>query len=428
MVREEFGVAASRTSSSWVLEAAFAALLLLFYVEFTPFLPRDPASVAARDMTSMSGDLLRQASFLAVFLVIAGYAIARRGLSLATVVPLPMVFLLAWCLMSSTWSSTPDITFRRAALQVILVWSTFLSVDLLGTERSLAIWRYVLLAVLATDWLSVIFVKAAIHQPDDFEKGLTGDWRGVHTHKNIAGAICANSAMVFFYWWLEDRRHWRLAALAAAVVFLVMTWSKTSMALLPVALLGGALYGVAMKSELDRSILFVLAGLILAAGAAAVALEWQAIAHFLQDPQNVTGRTAIWDAELRYARDHPIFGSGFGTFANPGVRSPIFYYVGTSWVASIGEGHNAYLELLLTTGTIGLLLALIALVIAPFVLLFRRDAIPLGMKQLLFTLFVFLFLHDFVESDFLGNSGPTWGMDLMTLALLYTGRQEANSP
>jgi len=425
MVREQFGAADARTSSSWALEAAFAALLLLFYVEFTPFIPRDAASVAARDMSAMAGDLLRQASFLGVFLAIAGYAIARRGLSLVTIVPIPMALLLAWCLMSTAWSSEPDITFRRAALQAILVWSMFLSVDLLGAERSLAIWRYVLLAVLAADWLSVIFVKGAIHQPDDFEQGLAGDWRGVHTHKNIAGAICANSAMVFFYWWLEEKRRWQLLALAAAVAFLVMTWSKTSLALLPVALAAGAVYGVAMRNELDRGILFVAAALALVAGAAAVALEWQTIAHFLQDPQNVTGRTAIWDAELRYARDHPVLGSGFGLFANPGARSPIFSYVGTSWLTSIGEGHNAYLEILLTTGCVGLVLMLIALVAAPLILFFRHDEMPLRLKQLLFALFVFLVLHNFVESDFLGNSVPTWGMALMTLALLYTGAREA---
>ena len=47
----------------------------------------------------------------------------------------------------------------------------------------------------------------------------------------------------------------------------------------------------------------------------------------LEDPTEFTGRAAIWQAEIAFIRDHPLLGSGFGTFADTGSLSPLHNYV-----------------------------------------------------------------------------------------------------
>jgi O-antigen ligase len=410
----------------WIAQTAFVALLLLVFIGLTPFAPRTAAAIAARDATSASGDLARQLSFLSVFAVIAFAAVRIRGWGVLASVPIMLAALMAWCALSASWAGEPDVTFRRAILAAILVWSVMLSVDTLGSERTLALLRVVFAVLLVVDFLSVVFIHQAVHQSDEVEASLAGDWRGVHSHKNTAGFFMASASVLFFYFARKTRRPIDILLCAASLVFLVMTRSKSSMGLLPVAVLMALFYRFAWRSGLDRLIAMVGIGLVTLVCALAITLEWDAIARFLQDPEQLTGRAAIWQAELSFIRDHPMLGSGFNSFANTGVHSPIYHYVGPTWVASIGEGHGGYLELLVTIGFVGFALAMIALVVQPFLAFWRAGGEP-GFNVLLFTLFSFIVLHNFMESDFLEGTAPQWAEFLVILALLRVSRREARA-
>ena len=62
-----------------VAEAGFVLLLLLIFVGTTPLDDRSVASLAARNATSASGDLIRQVSFLGTFAIIVFAALRKRG-------------------------------------------------------------------------------------------------------------------------------------------------------------------------------------------------------------------------------------------------------------------------------------------------------------------------------------------------------------
>ncbi len=204
-----------------------------------------------------------------------------------------------------------------------------------------------------------------------------------------------------------------------------MTRSKSSLGLLPVALAAGALYRIAARNILDRTIAAVGAALFVLAFGVVVALEWQVIAGVLEDPQHFTGRAAIWSAEFAFIRDHPLVGSGFGTFGNTGVRSPIYQYVGAGWVSQIGEGHNGYLEMLVTLGGIGFAIGMAGLLVQPFLQFWRAGRGRPNLDALLFTLFTFDVLHNFMESDFVQVTSAQWGQMLMVIALLRVSQREA---
>ncbi len=418
------GTAGARSSvDSRILEVAYVVLLLLFFVGLTPFEPRTPAAIAARDLASASGDTLRQICFLSVFVVIAVMALRKRGLQALACMPIMFGVLLAWCMLSAFWAAEPDIVVRRSFLAIILVWSVMLSVDSIGIERSLSLWRYVLIGVLAADWLSILFIHGAVHLSTDIEPNLAGAWRGLHAHKNTAGFVTACAAIFFLYFAIKTRRPSDMIFLAASVLFLIMTRSKASLGLLPLALLAGGIYRFTSGNRLDRQIAAVAAAFLLMIFAAAIAVQWDVIARFLEDPENLTGRTAIWQAELAFIRDHPLLGSGFGSFTNTGVRSPISDYVGANWVSQIGESHNGYLELLVTIGGVGFVLAMVGLVVEPLIAFWRNSRHAQGLYALLFSLFFFIVLHNFVESDFFEGTAVQWGEFLLVIALLRTARR-----
>ena len=423
MVNEGFARVPSRFDTRFA-EAGFVLLLLLIFVGLSPFDTRNAAAVGARAASSATGDSLRQISYLGVFAIIVIAAWRRHGLAAARAVPLLLTLLMGWCLLSATWADEPDIAARRAVLAITLVLSMLLSVDTLGTERAVVLWRNVMIFVILADWISVALVHQAVHLPDDVEPDLVGSWRGVHSHKNTAGFVAATASAMFFYFSVTTRRWTDIVMLFVSLGFLVMTRSKSSMGLLPIALIAGGLYRIAWRNQFDRTIAAVTAALFILVFAAVVSVQWEFLARILEDPQRFTGRSAIWQAELAYIRDHPLFGAGFGTFTNVGVRSPIYPYVGGGWVANIGEGHSGYLEILVTIGGIGFALAMAALVVQPFISFWRPERSEGSFNALLFTIFFFAILHNFMESDFLEGTAVQWGQYLLVLGLLRVSLRE----
>jgi O-antigen ligase len=204
-----------------------------------------------------------------------------------------------------------------------------------------------------------------------------------------------------------------------------MTRSKTSLGLLPIALLSAIVFRFTRPQSLERWIVLIAGGLVLALATLSLIVDQHAIERLLTDPTEFTGRVAIWQAEFAFVRDHPLLGAGFGSFADTGALSPLYNYVTDKWVQGEAHGHNAYLQLLVTIGGIGFVLAMLALVVQP-ALAFRRieDRQEVVLFTPLFALFVFVVLHNFVESDFLEGDGPVWVGFLLMLGCLHA-RQAA---
>jgi O-antigen ligase len=330
-----------------------------------------------------------------------------------------MAVLLCWCLASAFWSAEPAVVFRRAGLEVVIVTALCFSVDILGAERAFRIWRWLLAGVLLTNFLSIPLVPAARHLAGaSGDAGLIGDWRGLYGHKNIAGAVCAITAILFLFARMGWRNWIGIAVAAAACVFLVMTRSKTSLGLLPLAVAAGLAYRIFWRDGLSRAVLAIAGLLLLAAAILLAVMDGDMLRHLLEDPQEFTGRTAIWTAELSYIHDHPLLGSGFGTFADSGGLSPLHNYAGGAWVEGAAHGHDGYLQLLVTIGGIGFALAMLALVIEPLRRFWALDWDEDGFKPMLFALFIFLILHNVMESDFLEGDSVTWAALVLVIAAL----------
>ena len=412
-------VAIAAPARRWLDEAVFLVFLLLAFIGLTPFHAPDPLieQLGAVAKTG-AGDTLRQVAYLLAFAGIVFVAFRRRGASAFSSLPLALLGLLLWCIVSALWSPEPGVTIRRAGLAVVLVVSAMMSVETLGTEKAMRLWRWVLLAVLIINIASAKLVANAVHPPGEADPALVGNWRGVYVHKNIAGAVGAVTALIFLF---TPRENWRqrlgdFAVVGLALFFTVMTRSKSSLGLLVIAILAGAVYRIAWRREIDRTIALVGLGLVLVAGTVFVASDQSLFARLFSDPQQFTGRTQIWNAEIAYIRDHILFGSGFGTFAGTGNVSPLARYV-SGWVATdAANGHNGFLQLLVTVGGIGFILAMVALVVMPVFQFWRRD--HLRQKAVLFAVFVFLVLHNLMETDFLEGDGVAWVSYLLMLAML----------
>lgn len=398
-------------------EAGFMGLLLLLLVTLHPFTPPAHSTLVISAIEPVATDASRQISFTAVFLLTFLAAAFSWSPAVTRAVPWSVALLLGWCLLSTVWSDAPATVFRRAALICEVSVSTLLCTTLLGAERAFLRLRQVLLLVLIVNWIAIPLIPAAIHLPGELDPKLVGNWRGLYEQKNVAGAVCALTILAYLFPGARAR-HWSdWLVIAAAAGFLYMTKSKTSMSLLPVAAAFGYLYRRGWKDGLNRALLAATGLLIVIAIAAFALLNADLITHIMQDPDALTGRTEIWEADIAYLHDHFFLGAGFEAVFGTGGQSPLTNYLhGRNWVADVSNSHNGYLEIFLGLGAMGFGLALLVLLAIPFAKFWPLNRDPA--RDGYFAIFIFIVFHNFTEADFLAPDGVLWMAFLMVLSAL----------
>jgi O-antigen ligase len=402
-----------RSGQAWlVANACFAALLLAVLVGVTPF------QEWVMEGENGKGDLLNQLLHLGIVTILffaSGTTLTRRQL-----LPLPFSFVLlfALCALSILWSIDPLISMRRLALTVIVCWVIFRCIGELGYARTLLIIRYALIALTVVNFLVVFYTDYGVH-PELIgeESSVVGNWRGILPHKNIAGATCAFTVLFLTFDVKQVPRWLAWATIAASLVFLFYSQSRTSEGVLAFSLLCGWL--IRPYSANYRTVLAL--ALVIVAGLAVQIVSGyiDAIQTFLNDPGSLTGRAAIWPLLLEYAADHPWTGAGFGAFWQIGDKSPIWLLT-DSWVAHFaGHGHNGYLDLLVTIGIPGLVAAVLTLLLWPLARLLLSLSISKPSRSLLLSVLVFCAGHNLSESSLLNGSAAVQVFLVITVALIY---------
>ena len=163
---------------------------------------------------------------------------------------------------------------------------------------------------------------------------------------------------------------------------------------LVIAAAGAATIGTAVPTPGRRGTLAILLGLTLAAVAV--------VAH---DPPSTTSsyRTAYWRAALAEAGDHPLLGSGAGSFY-------LAWREHRTVAADVRDAHSLYVEVLSELGPVGL--ALIAVVVGvPLAAAVRRRGDPVAAAAA--AGFVVFALHAGLDWD--------WEMPVVTLVALGCG-------
>ncbi|QXT35524.1 O-antigen ligase family protein [Sphingomonas sanguinis] len=368
------------------------------------------------------GSPLRQICYFAI-LPVAIFAVRplhRPERLLA--VPWTLLVALGWCWLSLSWSIAPDIGIRRLLLTTIVIWTLFLTVESIGYERVMKVTRIVMVVTLAVNFLTVLAVPSfGIHQAaaaaDASDPGLVGDWRGMMLQKNFAGAACAFTLIMFMLDAGRIARWIRALVVVAAVVFLIKSGSKTSMGIAVLGIGIGFLYtryNPAYRSLLIPALLIVSVTITLL-----LQIYWDDLIAPLSDQGAFTGRTQIWPPLFAYFQDHWFFGTGYGSFWNIGFgKSPIFTY-SKGWVLHITQGHNGYLDLLVTIGLPGLLLVIFATIVVPIGRLLSSKTAPRGPGSVVLAMLIFAMGHNFTESSIFDRDAIVQTFLMLAVALGY---------
>jgi exopolysaccharide production protein ExoQ len=401
---------------------------------FTGQLGQNEGTIDVSRITGESSNLINQA--LAIFLLINGFIVSRFiktnfGVLLAVLAPLMLV--VCWIYMSSSWSEFPTLTLRRAFRLHIEITSVVLLALSLQTRDALLkciFWSFLIIDLAD---LASIAVPSISFSPIGFS--------GIHGHKSAAGAFFFFALPIFAFGIFNRAICWSriIAAFAffTALAMLALSLSKTAVLALFLTLVGST--RLALAGNIYGRIILPCIGV----GMAVVVLTTMAAADFgisdlfkvLFGDATLTGRDQIWSYAMYRLEDNPLFGVGFGALWQAGTDSEAYLMnSGAHWIAI--QAHNGYVDVLAQLGYIGLLLLVIYLVVAlKYLCAYSSDELETHKIASLanYSLYVFWgsVLYNITDSSFFRSGHSTWTIFLLvttcTIGLVTRSRSSSRS-
>jgi exopolysaccharide production protein ExoQ len=314
--------------------------------------------------------------------------------------------------LSIVWSAYPDLTLRRSIVLVCLtVAAAGVAAGIRDLHRAHTVFAYSMGATMALNLAAVILV------PSEAMSDIGAE--GWYSQKNAAGAVAMTALLAQCTWLVSGRKsagHWMIgfAMIAISLAFLLLTRSKTSLALTALALLVLASFSIAARG----GPVVTLAGALLAIVASSCFLvlltlndfDLSRILGLVLEDTSFTGRDELWAFAVRVGMENPWLGHGYGAFWDVGVGGdPLLRMEPGSWLGDVEPGvinqaHNGYLELWLHLGIPLMVFAvLVVLVLAAkgvlFCVIARNDP---GVKAALafLTIMPFIYLaHNLTEAS-----------------------------
>lgn len=405
----------------------FVQIFLLFWVTLTPFIDlRDPSVLLAQEQ----GNFWQQLISLTLFFISGLYLLANRHIAFKMLSPV-LIILLLWQFITVFTSDYSDVAFRRYVFSMTVIVTTMAWILLPeNTQHFQRMIKYLSLFILALSYFGVIFMpEVSIHNSAEvLELINAGSWRGHFSHKNIAGPAMIVLIIYNLYLIRKDDLLVPVINIALATVFLYFSNNKTSIGLIIFALLVAEAIRYARFLPI-KFVIFLTPVCLMAVLTFGTVLN-QSVQDFvsglISDP-TFTGRTDVWKFAIEHMQAHPWIGYGFDTFWNMSNLINGGYEIET-WAATAGHAHNGYLNLVMTTGLIGVALFILWMVFCPLIDYHRsqKTGNDPALSLMYLRIWVFMMLYANLESPFFAPRGQVWfSLLAAVLALRLHARSRA---
>ncbi len=385
-----------------------ALMLTVLLTSFRPFQPDV-------GMGLTNGDVVNQIGFSLLGVVSLGcFAMLIRPRRAVMLWGPWMLLLFGFFCFSVAHALDPSSAVRAASITLIGVLALGVVLTLpRDADDFCAVIGFAAAAVLIVSYAGLLVLPdVAKHTADAVEPEHAGLWRGVFSHKNIAGPVmaCLSFSGVFLF-----RQGWRRlggAIFLAALIFVANTGSKTTAGLVPLSILIVILPG--LLGLRGVTVFLVVAALLgTALGTLGIVflapLKQLASQHF--PDLTYTGRTTLWEYAGEMIAKRPWAGYGFDSFwGTPWIQQEEQPFDRAWDIRGIVHGHDGYVDIALTMGLPALGVAVIAFLVEPLRDYLRTPPLPANIRMADFFLMTVLFttLNAFLESFFFRRADPVW--------------------
>jgi len=315
---------------------------------------------------------------------------------------------------SILWAFKPDISFSRftAELMVLISVMPLMFADPRADNMANVFYCFavgsILNAVLILSGNSIqsMVMGLKIGYPGYFSfKGELGEFAAfailfslyeiAHPGKRRASGLIIVAVSIYLVLVSGSKGSLGCALLAAMLAILVLFVGKKMRVSPPIVLLP-LLIGYAVLSK-------VLGNLI-------NRISWHIYGNY-----DLSGRIYIWDLVNSEIAKRPLLGWGYRSIWLVGPDSPTLVDSGGSWVGRMPTAHNGYLDMMMDTGYIGLVLFVIFIFATLHAIGRVTDRDP-ARAWLLLSIALFISLQNFLESSWMQGAEPLWLMFVIVVA------------
>jgi O-antigen ligase len=360
------------------LERIFVVAALLLMLGALKGLFSDLTQVEGGMGSSTSGNLRFQLASMTVYMVSLAFIVRRLDhffwLCLRNKA---LLVLLAMVMVSALWSTDPVVTLRRGSA---LLGTSFFAIYLVMRFRPDELMRlltYAFLAAALASLFAVFLVPSVGLHVGDAHSGL---WRGVFGHKNMFGRMMALGAILLLLM-TQSRSFPPLLAWGGFLLCALLTAMSQSMTAW-VGFMASLPLIVTFRILRDTDDLRAMQYGFLLAFIAAISLYllfsyMDVFLGLLGRDGSLSARTKIWDLAFEAGARQPIFGYGYRVFWTQ--DNAAWFYGLLSWSAGFGHSHNAFIDMWLDLGFVGLgVFALVVVIMIRRILAHRHFYDPVS--------------------------------------------------
>jgi O-antigen ligase len=310
----------------------------------------------------------------------------------------PLLALVSFAVLSTAWSSRPDLTFRRSSLLFV---SMLLSVYIgerftIGEQVRLVSQTFcvMIVAILVLRVVASRYVVDYVSHP--------GAWKGLSGYKNAFGQYMATAALLLIVSRFKSMPWTRYVFLAAALAMLLCAQSAASLLCFLLMLPLIPLWRSNRVSGKQRLPVFTGIAVGMFVGVYIFMTHAGRVFEALGRNSNMTGRNDLWAYVWAAVLKRPVLGYGYDTFW-AGLGEALEVRMGIGWMAQ--RSDNGYLDFALGLGGIGVILLLFLWFFS-----FRKAMAYLQVERRSFavwpiTYMAFYVLHNLSESTLLARGG-----------------------
>lgn len=317
----------------------------------------------------------------------------------------PLALVILWCFASFLWSSWANQSLEEASIQSMM----FISGVLIAFTFSI---NTILRALTLTSYtiVSLSILSLFIFKGNAFsDAGMVA----FYNHKNNFGLVMSLSLLICCYEFLISRRKLPMVFSILSLILLLLSMSKTSISLF-IFCSAASLIAYKIRSDKRLEVFPVKVSSFLLIGSAFVIVtlyrfEILDYLYYSMNEELLTGRGKLWLTMLLHAENHTIYGFGFNAVWGKGDLSEIYYTDlftdNPLWVESLAASDGGYIDLIVSVGLVGLFLFIFYIVNTGINIL---SQIRERGFVLLFSIYLFITLHNITETTFLFSTNLLW--------------------
>lgn len=260
----------------------------------------------------------------------------------------PVLLFVLWATLSLLWTESVKSTQNGVGAILPLIITGFCLALRLPSHifaRSM-VYSGLFMGIFSVLW-ALFLPHFGVHQQDDIHQAVhAGAWRGIYMHKNTLGAIAATYAVLAI---MAGRAVVPSPiikfSMVALMIFIILRTTSATALILVLIIPPMILFLIALNANRKAILLLILIPAFVI-GLTGINIVMSAMGRDL----TFTGRTDIWDVALEAAAAHPILGYGYASISYGGFALAMYRRAG------LLDPHNGYLDLLLSIGSIGLLI------------------------------------------------------------------------